>query len=194
VLVLLGLIAAAGGREGMRGNAFAAAFLIFAAPLPAAVYQPAAILMQQLVSGVSQELLQLGGIAVYREGYLLHVRGLTMEVGEACSGLRQLTAILALAVAIGYFSGRGGWYTAVLGLLSIPVAVVANCLRVTMTGYTMLWFGKEFGEGLYHTLEGLVMVAVAAAMVAGVAWLLAQVGLGRSPRQRATENPATQGA
>lgn len=175
ILILRGGMLIWGGQSLREAVGFSATFLIFMAPLPVSWYQPIAIFMQQLVSVISAGLLDLCGVACYREGYLVHLPGYTMEVGEACSGLRQLTAVLALSAAIGYFSGRGMAYRWGLVLFSIPIAIVANCIRVVLTGFILLWFGKKWAEGVFHTLEGLVIVALAAALVLLAAWGLARL-------------------
>lgn len=175
IFVVRGTLMALGGREANRGFGFAALFLIFMAPLPSAWYQPLAIAMQQLVSAISTQFLELCGAAVYREGYMIHLPGYTMEVGEACSGLRQLMAVFALSVAIGYFSGRKAPYRWALALLSFPIAIAANCVRVMLTGVIMMLFGAKWAEGVFHTLEGLVIVGLAAVLVVAVAAGLARV-------------------
>jgi len=175
IFVIRGLLMLAGGREATGGFGFAAWFLIFTAPLPAAWYQPLAIFMQDVVSGVSNWFLSCIGIPIYREGYFLHLPGYTMEVGQACSGLRQLTAILALAMAMAYLSGRGLLVRFALVISSVPVAIAANCLRVIVSGLILIGFGRKWAAGTFHTLEGLAIVAVAVAMMLGVAWVLGRL-------------------
>jgi exosortase len=174
VCVLRGLLLILGGREAGRSYSFSALFLIFMAPLPIHWYQPIAIRMQQLVSRISTFLLDAVGVPVYQEGYYIHLPGSTMEVAEACSGLRQLVAILALGVAIGHLSGRGRWFSWTLGMVAIPIAVIANCVRVVLSGLILITFGREWGEGVFHTLEGLAIVGLSAFILVGVAWGLAK--------------------
>ncbi len=175
ICVLRGLLLILGGSEANRAYGFAALFLIFMAPLPMRMYQPLAIMMQQWVSGISTEFLTICNIPAYREGYYIHLPGYTMEVGEACSGLRQLTAVLALSVAIGHLSQKTTLYRWSLALLSVPIAIFANCLRVMITGLILIAFGPEWAEGVYHTLEGLVIVGLAAILVVGAAWGLNKI-------------------
>jgi exosortase len=175
IFVLRGTLLALGGRPANRAFGFAALFLVFMAPLPMAWYQPLAIWMQQVVSAVSAQLLEICGAAVYREGYVIHLPGYAMEVGQACSGLRQLTAIFALAVAIAHFSRRGRLFRGTLVLLSLPIAIAANCARVLTSGVVMMLFGPRWAEGVYHTLEGLAIVGVAAVLVVAAAAGLAHL-------------------
>lgn len=174
ITILVGLVTALGGLSATWVYLFPIGFLIFMAPLPAAWQQPVALNMQHFVSVISTEMLSFFGVPVFREGYRILIPGFPMEVGEACSGLRGLTAIVALAAAIGYLSGRSFLYRISLLLLAIPIAIAANCVRVFGTGIIMLLFGKKWAEGVFHTLEGLVVVALAAVLVVAVAWALAQ--------------------
>lgn len=180
ICLLRGVMLALGGRDVNKAYGFSVLFLIFMAPLPAAWYQPIAIVMQQLVSAISTEILQAFGVPTYREGYIIHLVGLNddrfqMEVGEACSGLRQLTAVLALSVAIGHLARKRPMFTWTLALLSIPIAISANCIRVVLTGVIMMLFGRKWAEGVFHTLEGLAIVALAAVLVVGAAWCLVKI-------------------
>lgn len=172
IFMLRGAVYLVGGKPLIKQLGFPILFLIFMAPLPIAWYQPFALAMQNLVSVVSANVLEAFGAAVYREGYIIQLPEYRMEVGEACSGLRQLTAVLALAVGIGYLTGRGARYRWTLGILSIPIAIGANCIRVILTGVILMWFGPEWAEGVFHTLEGMVMVGVAAALTVVVARML----------------------
>ena len=174
ICVIRGLMLLVGGPSVNQKFGFAALFLIFMAPLPPAIYQATALSMQHFVSVISASCLETMGIAAYRQGYMIYLSDYTMEVGEACSGLRQLTAILALGVAIGelYQSSRPVRWT--LALIALPVAVGANCLRVTLSGVIMVFFGAQWAEGVFHTLEGLATILLAAAILVAIAGLLSR--------------------
>ena len=176
IFIVLGIIMVLGGEKANKAYGLPVFFLIFMAPLPAPVYQPVALAMQNLASIVAVSLFDLCGIAAYRNGYLIDIPGPhDMEVGAACSGLRSLTAVLALAVAIAYLSNRSMAYRAVLVVMAAPVAIIINCLRVFGTGLIMMYIGPEWATGAAHTNEGMVMVGVAAAILALIAWLMAGI-------------------
>jgi exosortase len=189
ICVLHGLLLVWGGRPASRTYGFSLLFLMFAAPLPIHWYQPVALFMQELVSQISALLLQLIGVPVHREGYYLHLPGFTMEIAEACSGLRQLVAIVALGVAIGHFSGRGSVFRWSLGLLAIPIAVIANCVRVVLSGVLVMNVGREWGEGFFHAIEGLAIIAISAGLLVSAAWGLARLEDKRS-QKHASSAPA----
>lgn len=174
ICMVRGAILLIGGATYYRAFAFPVLFLIFLAPLPPVMHQWLALFMQQSVALASTLVLDLLGVPVYREGYLMQVPGYTMEVGAACSGLRSMTAILALAVAIGFLMNGSRWYAWTLALLALPIAGLANCVRVIVTGLIMINLGREYADGVYHQLEGMVLEVVAAVILVAVAFGLAK--------------------
>lgn len=172
VFLLLGLLDFLGGPETRKTYAFPVLFLLFAAPLPIAWYQPVAILLQRVVSVASGHLLNMCGIATYREGNMLHLADLSLEVGEACSGIRQLTAVVALAAAMSFLSGRGRWFRGTMLVASVPIAVASNCLRIMLTGVLAQSFGRKWAEGFFHEAEGMILVLFSAGLLYGLASIL----------------------
>lgn len=174
ICVLRGLLLLVGGRSVNAKFGFAALYLIFMAPLPAIWQQPLALGMQHFVSTISAAALEILGITAFRQGYIIQLTDYTIEVGDACSGLRQLTAIIALGIAVGEIYQSSTISRWLLAFLALPVAVGANCFRVTMTGVIMVFFGPQWAEGVFHTLEGLAVTILAAGALMAIAW-----GLGR---------------
>lgn len=175
IVVLRGVLKLVAGRRINEVFAFPAMFLLFMAPLPPPVHQAVAIFMQQTVAAASTMVLDLSGVPVHREGYLIHLpRGYLMEVGEACSGLRSMIAIIALAVALGFLINGPKWHRWTLGLMAMPIAGLANCIRIVLTGVILMNLGREYAEGLFHQLEGAVLIALAALMLIGLAYCLLQ--------------------
>lgn len=164
-----------GGPFALRHFGFSVFFLIFMAPLPPEWYQPLAISMQGLVSNISTTVLEVCGVPVYRQGNVIQMSDYSMEVGAACSGLRQILAFFALTSAAAYMSGRRLWYQLSLVALSVPIAIGANCLRVTVTGFIMMAFGPKWAKGFFHTLEGLAIMLVGMGLVLVTSWCLGKL-------------------
>lgn len=173
ILVLRGLLLILGGRDAVRRFGFPVLFLVFMAPLPVSCYQWIAVALQQVVSDLSTMILLVLEVPVYRDGYVLHLPGYEMEVGAACSGLTQLTAYVALTLAVAHFSKRRVWYKVALVLMALPIAIAANCVRVTATGILLVTIGPKWAEGLFHTLEGVAIIGLGALLLMLVAWCLA---------------------
>lgn len=170
--ILQGMVMVVLGRDGRTVLRFSTWFLLFMAPLPAVFYQPLVTALQQVVSCSSVAVLESFQLAVYREGYRIHLPQLELEVGEACSGLRQLFAILAFCTVIGFMLREKARFTVVLMLLAIPVAICTNCFRVVLTALIMLGFGKAWAVGFFHAFEGAVVIALSGVLVLILAlWL-----------------------
>lgn len=172
LLIVSGITIMLIGKEKYRPFSFPLFFLMFASPWPSLVIDRLAIAMQQAASWSGATLLDMMGIDVYREGYRIMMPGFVMEVGAACSGLRQITAIFALSLAMGYLTRQSRSKMILLALLAVPIAIGANVIRILMTGLILLFFGQKWAEGVYHSLEGMAIYAIAALLLWFVFWLI----------------------
>ena len=143
----------------------------FMVPLPAIVYTAVAFRLQVLVSIISTELIRLVGIAVYRNGNVLEVAKVgPLAVEEACSGMRSIMALLALSSLLAYILYRTRLRQWILVAFALPVAVVTNIFRVTMTGILAYHFGREMAEGWLHKSFGWIVFVIAFALL----WLVSK--------------------
>ncbi len=166
VLGLAGVVALLFGSDALGRFGFSIGFLVFMIPLPVALYSQIATPLQLAVSQVATAVLNLGGIPALCEGNMIMLPGdNTMFVAEACSGMRQLTGFLALTTAWAYLAARPGWYRAVLIASSVPIAMTANIIRVTLTGAITYHVDPRYASGAFHTAEGLLMMAFGLAML-----------------------------
>ena len=157
---LAGVVALLFGWGALRRFGFALGFLIFMIPLPVALYAQIATPLQLAVSRLASILLNISHIPALCEGNMITLPGDNkMFVAEACSGMRQLTGFLALTTAWAYLMSRPVWYRAVLISTSIPIAMTANIVRVTLTGAITYHIDPQFASGVFHTAEGLLMMA-----------------------------------
>ncbi len=161
------------GTAALKRYGFAITFLVFMIPLPVALYARIASPLQLGVSQFATAMLNLSGIPALCEGNMITLPGDNkMFVAEACSGMRQLTGFLALATAWAFLVKRSGWYRTVLILGSIPIAMTANVVRVTLTGMITYHVDPRFASGAYHTAEGLLMMGFGLAMLYAGSWTL----------------------
>jgi exosortase len=169
-VALIGTIAGAilfvGGWARLRVMAFPIAFLILMVPIPALLFNQVAFPLQLLASDVGASGLKAVGVPVLREGNVMMLAHTTLEVAEACSGIRSLVSLLTLGVVYGYFMDSRLWVRWALTLATVPIAVVTNGLRVAGTGVAAHYYGTEAAEGFMHSFSGwLVFVAAFALLV-----------------------------
>jgi exosortase len=109
---------------------------------------------------------------VLREGNVIVLANTSLEVAEACSGIRSLISLVTLAIVYGYFSDARPWARVVLTLAAVPVAVVSNAARVAGTGVAAHYYGPEVAEGFFHTFSGWMLFLVAFVMLFAIQKLL----------------------
>ncbi len=161
IVVLSGLVLLVLGWKYLWLLSLPIGFLIFMIPLPTIVVNTIAFPLQLFAAQTASFCLFSLGIPVLREGNLIMLASTTLEVAEACSGLRSLLSLLALGTVYGYFSQNVMWKRWALVILSVPIAIVANAARVSGTGILAHFFGAEAAEGFYHTFEGWLVFVVA---------------------------------
>lgn len=183
LIVISGLVLLLLGHAFLRTVAFPIAFLFFMIPLPTIVMNELAFPLQLFAAKTAAFCLFNFGIPMLREGNLIVLSGTTLEVAEACSGLRSLQALLALGVFYAYFSQPVMWKRWVLVILSIPIAIIANAFRVTGTGVLAHNWGPEAAEGFYHTFSGWLIFVLAFVLLLLCDAILSRVG---QSKQRAS--------
>jgi exosortase len=189
---MLGVIAGAVlfiyGWEHLRILAFPIGFLLLMIPIPAIIFNQIAFPLQLLASQFGEFALTVAGIPVLREGNVITLSNTTLEVAEACSGIRSLISLLTLAIVYGYAIERRNWARVVLALASIPVAIAANGVRVAGTGIAAHYVGPEAAEGFFHEFSGWLLFVVAFALLFAVQRLI--VWLAPTRARRAAPQPA----
>jgi exosortase len=169
------------GWQHLRLLAFPLAFLLLMIPIPAIVFNQVAFPLQLLASRFGELALTLFGVPVLREGNVIVLANTTLEVAEACSGIRSLVSLLTLAIVYGYFMDSRVAARIALALSAIPIAIVANGVRVAGTGLAAHFVGPAAAEGFFHTFSGWLVFLVAFAMLFLVQRLLAWLVPARRP-------------
>jgi exosortase len=171
--VLAGGIVFLWGWRMLRLVAFPLAFLILMIPIPTIIFNQIAFPLQLLASRVGEGVLRLSGIPVLREGNVIVLSTTSLEVAEACSGIRSLVSLLTLGIVYGYFWDSRASVRVILALSTIPIALAANGLRIAGTGVAAHYWGASAAEGFFHTFSGWLMFGVAFLMVIAVAGAIA---------------------
>ena len=170
---LFGLFLLIGGWHLIRWAGPAILFLVFMFPLPSRVEQTVLLTLQKWAAAASTVVLQTLGIAAFRTGNVIDIPGIErMEVAEACSGMRMLTIFCAMSVAMVFFIDRPWWDKLVILLSAVPIALVANISRITLTGLLFLATpGNETLHAWIHDLAGYFMMFIGL----GILWLEMQI-------------------
>lgn len=181
-----GAVLTLGGWKALRWAAPSVAFLAFMVPLPYRLQVSLAVPLQRVGTVASVYLLQTIGLAPYSEGNVIVLKGMRLGVEEACSGLGMLVVFFAIATAFALVSKRP-WPDRVIAVLSaIPIAVVCNVIRITVTGVLYVLVGERIGQLVFHDLAGWLMMLLALGFLSlemrALDWLFPP----RAPRARAT--------
>ncbi len=163
--VLAGAVLFVLGRTHFLILLFPLAFLVLMVPLPAIIFNQIAFPLQLLASQVGAGGLQALHIPVLREGNIIVLASTTLEVAEACSGIRSLISLLTLGIVFGYYLDSRVWVRVVVALATIPIAVASNGFRVAGTGIAANYYGPQAAEGFMHTFSGWLVFVVAFVML-----------------------------
>jgi exosortase len=155
VVLISGMVLFLAGSQALRWMAFPIGYLLFMIPLPAIIYYQLTFPLQLLASRLGAGGLIALGIHTVREGNLLILPNCTLNVVEACSGIRSLLSLLAAVVAYAYLAEPTGWKRGALAIASIPVAIATNGLRLVATGVLSYFFTPTVDSGVVHLALGL---------------------------------------
>ena len=148
--------------------------LALSIPLPAVILSTLALPLQLKASAIGATLLHWRDVPVLLAGNIIHLPGRSLFVTEACSGLRSLTALASLGLLMGGIWLHRPSLRVLLLLLTLPVAVLINGLRVFLTGFLVFFVNAALGEGFLHATEGWVMFLAAFAILGAITWMLAR--------------------
>jgi len=163
--VIAGIVLFVLGWQHLRILWFPIAFLILMIPIPAIIFNQIAFPLQLLASRAGAWAISAVGIPVLREGNLLVLAHTTLEVAEACSGIRSLVSLITLGIVYGYFMDSRTWVRALIVASAVPVAIIANAARVAGTGMMAQWIGPEAADGFFHEFSGWIVFLFAFVMI-----------------------------
>jgi exosortase len=166
VLMIVGVIWFVAGARHVRTLWFPLAFLLLMIPIPMIIFNRVAFPLQLVASEFGGRALALVDIPFFREGNLIELEQTSLNVAEACSGIRSLVSLFTLSIIYGYFTTSSVGTRVVLALSTIPIAIVTNGLRVASTGIAVHYFGSEAAEGVFHESAGMAVFVAAAGCLA----------------------------
>jgi exosortase len=185
IIVLTGIILFLLGRQYLKLLAFPLIYLIFMIPIPSILILKITFPMQILAAKVGTFSLQLLDIPVLREGNVIHLVDSALNVERTCSGIRSLLSLTALGTVMAYFLNKENWKRALVVLSCLPIAIIINALRVSMTGILAHVYGMKTAEGFFHGFSGVVFYVAGLMLVAALGIILSKVNTAQGARQRA---------
>ena len=175
-MVIVGLVIALIGVRGARAIAFPLSYLLTSIPLPVFLYASLSSQLQLWSSALGVGCLQLVGVTAFRDGNVIDLGPIQLQVVEACSGIRYLLPLTSLALLCAYLFKDRMWKRVVIVLSSIPISILVNGFRIGMIGVLIEWYGQGAGEGFYHLFEGWVLFMASLGLLILEMLLLARIG------------------
>jgi exosortase len=182
LFVLAGLVLLVGGKEWFTHARLPLFYLVFMIPLPYFIYNELAVPLKLFAAKTATATLQFFSYSILREGNIIYLPDVTLQVADACSGMRSLISIIALAVAMSWFFHKVRWKQLTLVMISIPIAVLVNIIRIVGTCILSHRYGAKVAMGFFHEFAGLVIFCIAFIVLFGSSFLLSVIGEKRNKR------------
>jgi exosortase len=160
VISVAGMILLLCGSRILRILAFPLFLLLFMVPIPAILYNQVTFQFQLIASRLAEAALALFGVPVLREGNILELASQRLSVVEACSGIRSLLTLAFLSLVYAYFFDKKVWMRFALLAATVPIAILANASRVTISGL-LSESNPKLAEGMFHAASGWLIFMVA---------------------------------
>jgi len=153
------------GWSRLRALAFPLAILLLMIPLPAPVFDRLEFPLRNATSVLSEVLIRAAGIPVVREGNLLTLSNIVLEVARECSGIRSTIALVTISLVFGYVPESRSWSRLLVAALTVPVVILTNSIRVAATAVSTHYYGPAAARGFVHDLYGWLAFAAAFAIM-----------------------------
>ncbi len=177
-LYAMGLLIAARfiGVRGILRNLFPFLYLVFLVPPPGWMIDQLTGPLREMISVVATRILDIAGYPVARDGVVITIGAYQLLVEDACSGLNSLVGLTAISIFYIYLIHRAHWRHALLLLIAIvPIAMLANLIRVLALILITYYLGDAAAQGFLHNFAGIMLFALALAMMVGTNWLIQRI-------------------
>ncbi len=172
ILVLSGTVIFIFGFQYFKVLAVPIFYLLFMIPLPAIIWNKIAFPLQLFSSAFAEQVVKLLGFSILRHGNVLYLPTTTLEVVDACSGLRSLMTMFALSAFLAWQARFLWWGKWILFLSAIPIAIIANTIRLSATAVMASFYGERVAQGFLHEFSGFVTFGLGTAMLITLNFLL----------------------
>lgn len=169
---LVGVVWTLAGPALLRAAAFPIAYLTLMIPLHPTMDDRITVPLQGIATRIAEKFFEAIGWVVVREGNVLQLPSIKLLVEEGCSGIHSLYALIALALAWVFFVERPVWLRVTLVAAAVPIAVIANAVRVIVTGVLAYRVDPKYAQGVSHQTAGMIVFAIGVALLLGLDWCL----------------------
>jgi exosortase len=176
LLLLGGIVVLFFGWTALRAAIFPWVFLLLMIPIPNLLLNQITFPLQIFASKVAAAVLSVLSVPTFREGNVLNLASMPLEVAEACSGIRSLMSLVTLAVIYGYLTEKRLWVRILLACASVPIAVVANSIRIIGTGLLVQYWDPEMALGYFHASWGWIIFVVSLVLLYSLHSLITTLG------------------
>jgi len=164
-------------------------------PLPQRVYQQMTMPLREIATAVSAGVLSaVPDMLTDAQGtvveYVYQERSGRLDIERACSGMRLMMTMMALGVAMAFVNERPMWQRLVMILSCVPIAIFCNVIRVTTTGFFVVFGREELARGVWHTMLGLGMLFIAFSLYGGISYVLSHLFVETEPQEGSAETAA----
>lgn len=175
IVLLASTVLLLGGWRRLRALAFPIGFLLLMIPWPAVVYAQVTFPLEFLASRWAAEALRMAQVPVLREGNLLVLSNYTLQVAQACSGIRSLVSLVTLAVSYAYVAEKRMAIRLILVAMMVPIAVVSNAFRIFGTGVLTAEVSTRLAHGFFHEFSGWLVFLAATLLMLATHWTLRRI-------------------
>ncbi|ULA59070.1 MAG: conserved membrane protein of unknown function [Nitrospira sp.] len=174
-ILIIGLVLSFFGFKALRETAFPLAYLLTAIPLPVFLYNALSSQLQLWSSALGVGVLQFIGVTAFREGNIIDLGPVQLQVAEACSGIRYLFPLTSLALLCAYFFRDRMWKRTLLVISALPLSVLVNGFRIGVVGILVEQYGAQAAEGFLHLFEGWVLFLFTLALLVVEMWAFSRM-------------------
>jgi len=183
LLVILSMAVYFAGWEFGKALSLPVAYLVFMIPLPAILWNKIAFPLKLFATKIAVGVIAFLGITVYGEGNIIHLSNTTLEVVDACSGLRSLTSLLALSAAFALITDHSKLKKFIIFISAIPIAILVNIFRLSATAVLAKSYGPQVAQGFLHEASGIIVFIIAFLLLYAVHWGLDKLSHLRAPHE-----------
>lgn len=183
VLSIVALVLFLFGWEFFRREYGIMFFLFLMLPWPNRVQTAVTLPLQKWATSSAVFCLEVLGYEAIQDGNIIHIGQVSVAVAEACNGLRMITAFFVISALVVLLVNRAWWEKLIILVSSLPIALLCNTIRLTLTAMAFTVLGGDYWERIFHDFGGYAMMPVALVIVVGELWFLSRMVFSSRPEK-----------